>query len=1041
MKYRRKTRAARWAVLFVGGLAVCGYATAQVQDVSHPRSPDDGLIHGQYLPTGYAITPTAARGAAFHELNPGLADHPAYRVDHAASTAISPDGQTLLVLTSGYDRLDDAKGHRIDSASDEYVFVYDISQGMPRKTQVIKVANTFLGIAWNPKPKSGRPTFYVSGGVDDDIHAYTLRDGQYVASGAPIKLGHTRGNGLGKVRPMAAGLSVSPDGTRLLVANLENDSVSLIDLATRSVVAEQDLRPGIIDPARSGVPGGEYPVAVQFDGNDKAYVSSQRDRELDVLAIARDAPRLRVRARIPTRGQPNKMVLNRSGNRLYVASDNSDRVLVIDTATDHIVQSIPTVAPPHVFQNSGGFKGAGPNSVRLSPNGHWLFVTNGGMNSVAVIQLAGAGLGPTRRARPGDDTPDARPGNDPGTASYADATDAHDQQSRVIGLIPTGWYPESVNVSADGRHLYIANGKSAPGGNADHCGHKPNTHPSGSCHRSNEYVWQLEKAGLLSMPTPNPRALGRLTRQVAYNDHFMNQKDYGRERAVMRFLHRHIRHVIYVVKENRTYDQVLGDLPEGNGDPSLAFLAPYMPNHHRWARQFVDLDNFYDSGESSNMGWDWSTAARTNDYTEKTGPMNYAGRGFTYDQEGTNRNVNVGLATLAKRQQFNPAVPDKPNLLPGAVDVAALEGPGPDTDHDNGQGYIWNQALKAGLTLRNYGFFGDLSRYYVSPKNPAFVPLARHPHAAGVRQFFPTKPALMKYSDPYFRGFDNSYPDYWREQEWAREFSQYVAHDNLPNLIQVRLMRDHTGNFSSAIDGVNTVATQVADNDYAVARLVQRVAHSRYKDNTLVFIVEDDAQSGADHVSAHRSVAFVVGPYVKQGAVVSRRYTTVNMLRTIEDVLGFQPMGLNDELAAPMTAVFDIHQKRWTYHAVVPAVLRRTTLPLPKTAVPAAPSDAQPPSAEASILDHCFAQSRRSATYWATTMRDQDFKVQDQLNTASYNRELWRGFEGSKPRPDRDGDDMRGHRQRLLQAHWRRMARQCLSRHQNDDGQARMAPG
>jgi len=397
------------------------------------------------------------------------------------------------------------------------------------------------------------------------------------------------------------------------------------------------------------------------------------------------------------------------------------------------------------------------------------------------------------------------------------------------------------------------------------------------------------------------------------------------------------------------------------------------------------------------------------------------------DQEGTNRNVNVGLPTPAKRQQFNPAFPNNPNLLPGTKDVAGLDAPGTDSNNENiGTGYIWNQALKAGLTIRNYGFFGDLSRYYVSPKKPGYVPLKRHPYAAGVRQFFPTKPALMKHSDPYYRGFDNKYPDYWREQEWAREFGNYVAKGNLPNLELVRLMHDHTGDFSKAIDGVNTVATQVADNDYAVGRLIQRVAHSPYKNNTLIFVVEDDAQSGADHVSAHRTVAFVAGPYVKQGAVVSKRYTTVNMLRTIEDILGIQPMGLNDELANAMSAVFNRHHKHWTYNSVVPPVLRTTNLPLPKETKKHSGSSAKKPStAQASILNRCFAHSRRSSAYWAKAMSNQDFKLPDHLNTASYNRELWRGFEGNKPFPGRNGDNLRNNRSRLLKAHRRLLAQHC----------------
>ncbi len=196
----------------------------------------------------------------------------------------------------------------------------------------------------------------------------------------------------------------------------------------------------------------------------------------------------------------------------------------------------------------------------------------------------------------------------------------------------------------------------------------------------------------------------------------------------------------------------------------------------------------------------------------------------------------------------------------------------------------------------------------------------------------------MAISDPYFRGFDQGFPDFWRFKEWEREFDAFAARRSAPNLMLVRLAHDHTGDFDEAIDGVNTVETELADNDYAVGLLIEKVAKSPFAKDTLIFVIEDDAQDGPDHVDAHRSIAFVAGPYVKQGAVVSHRYDTVNLVRTIEDILGLEPMGLTDAEAEPMSEVFDTSHADWTYDAAVPAVLRSIALPLP----PARTGQAQP---------------------------------------------------------------------------------------------------
>lgn len=925
------------------------------------------LLAGEMTPTGHAITPTAAPGAMFQALNPDLPDAPGFTAGQASALALSPNGKTLLILTSGFNRMLGGDGKAIISQSAEYVFVYDVSGGAPQKKQVIKVANTFLGLAWGP----AGDRFYVSGGMDDDVIEYLAGGGAYQRARS-FPLAHKAGLGL-EVKPQAAGISVSPDGKRLLVANVQNDSVSLIDLSTGKV-SETDLRPG------KGRAGGTFPRAVAWVSNTKAFVGSERDRELIALKIG--AKGLTAGPRIHTRGQPIYLLARKT--RLYAALDNTDGVVVVDPATDKIVESFPTVAPKALLTGRPALGGANSNGLSLTPDGRTLLVSNGGENAVAVVRLSAraAGLKAAKPAKRGDDD----------AAKTAD-------RSEVVGLIPTGWYPTAVAASADGSRLFVVNGKSNAGPNPGACRNNLSIKKEdrAACTATNSYVWQLEKAGFLTLPTPKPADLGALTRQVAVNDGFEASRNARANEAAMDFLRQRIKHVIYIVKENRSYDQVLGDLEVGNGDPKLTvFGRAITPNLHAVARDFVDLDNFFDAGESSNTGWDWTTAARTNDWTEREAPVNYAQRGLQYDQEGPNRNVNVGLASLAERKAYDPLTPNDANVLAGTRDVAGLDGPGGAP----GLGYIWDGAMRAGLTVRNWGFFEDLARYEPDA-GKAQVPLEREPWKTKTRVAFPANPALIGVTDPYFRGFDQAFPDYWRYKEWEREFDSFAASGKAPNLMLLRLPHDHTGEFARGIDGLNTVEAEVADNDYAVGLVAEKVAKSRFAKDTLIFVLEDDAQDGPDHVDAHRSIAFVVGPYVKHGQVVSVRYNTVNLVRTMEAVLGIAPLNLNDAMAEPMAEVFDVKASGdWSYQAKVSPVLRTTKLPLPAaTAKEAA----------------CVVRPARSAKYWTAAMAGQDFRQEDRLNTVAYNLALWKGLKGSAPYPTaRDGADLRQNREALL---------------------------
>lgn len=917
------------------------------------------------LPTGMSITPAAAPGTILLPLNPGLPEMPDYTADHPIATALSPDGNKLLVLTSGFNRIYNNKGKSIPALSKEYVFVYDVSAKAPVKLQVLQIPNTYMGIAWAPDGEQ----FYVSGGSDDNVHFFHRKDGHWKEALPPVALEHKFGLGIytgedektkGN-KPVAAGLAVSADGSRLLVANYMNDSVSLVDVASRKVTAEFDLRPGKNDSAQKGVPGGEYPYAVAFCGDHKAYVSSLRDREIVVLDLSNG---LRITARIKLRGQPGKLILNKPQTLLFAVADNSDSVVIVDTAKDKVIAEIKTTAPTEILPNRKGFKGSNPTGLALSPDEKTLYVTNGGTNSVAVVRL--------------DKDPD---------------------DSRVVGLIPAGWYPNAVSVSRDGSLLYVVNAKSVPGPNPEGCRNDLNTSSDRPCAATQEYVLQLEKGSLEAIPLPQAPELQRLTAQVARNNHFISRTGADREQAMFSFLRQKIHHVIYIVKENRSYDQVLGDLEKGNGDPALTLFPEAMaPNHHELAKRFVTLDNFYDSGEVSGVGWNWSTAARTTDEVERTIPLNYAGRGLGYDVEGVNRGINLGAGN--PEDSLRNKLQDAEDQLPGSTDVAAPDGPG---DSAAGAGYLWDSALRAKLTIRNYGFFVDLAHYSATKEGGPALPLLRNPFDNGTRIATPTKTALAGITDIYFRGFDMRFPDYWRFKEWEREFDDYVKNDNLPALELLRLPHDHFGSFADAIDGVNTVEAMMADNDYAIGLVAEKVAHSKYADSTLIFIVEDDAQNGPDHVDAHRSVAYVIGPYVRHRAVVSKHYTTVSMLRTIEEVLGMQPMGLNDALQPAMTEVFSQQQATWTYTARVPTVLRSTKLPLP----PATDSGARN-RAQTAMPGH-------DSTYWSQQTRGYDFSVEDNIDSAAFNQVLWRGIRGNEPYPsERDGKDLSRNRRALI---------------------------
>ncbi len=897
------------------------------------------------LPTGQRISPRATPGSRFWDrlMTDGGAA-PVY-ARGAVSTLLTPDGHYLLILTSGFKRNADAHGHPSAQRSRQSVIIEDVSNPrQPQTIQVLPINNSFCGMALSADGK----TLYVGGGVDDNVLIFqkTGPSGQWRTDGHPIPLGHQSGLGL-HVKPLTAGLALSPDGRRLLVSNFYNDSVSMIDLDQRRVLRDVDLRPGPSE-GRHGQAGGESPFWVVMDHRQRVYVSSMRDREIVVIDTGNDDPK--IVARIATPGNPNRLLLDEARQRLYVAMENRDSIAVVDTQKLRL-QGQAGLVPGEVRR--AGTPGVSPgeenlgwsaNALGISPDHQRLYATLGQMNAIAVLSLAGA-------------------------------------MPHSLGLLPTAWSPQDLVPAPAGDALWVINNKSIPGANPGYCsGYRHGCIASSPVQpKPNQYILQLSLSGLQEIPHLAKVDLPSMTSVVLKNNHspLLSHID----RQVMDFLHRHIRHVIYIVKENRSYDQVLGDLPRGNGDPSLTeFPLAVTPNQHRLALDFVLLDHFLDTGEVSGDGWAWSTAARESDINSKMLPNNYAQGGGSYDWEGTNRNVNVGLQG-EERRAANPDTPKDPDLLPGTADVAA-----PDSAAGRyQQGYLWSAALRHGLTLRNYGFFVDLERYGASTNR---IPLSRHPYQEKIIQAYPANPGLAAHTDPFFRSFDNAYPDYYRYREWEREFRAYERNGKLPTLSLIRFMNDHTGKFGQAMDGVNTPELQVADNDFAVGLLAERIAHSRYARDTLIFVVEDDAQDGPDHVDAHRSIAFVVGPYVKQGAVLSTPYNTLNLLRTMEMVLGLPPLSALDGAARPMADIFDLRQRPWSFQACPSGMLQSTALASRWPARYRSCGSAQ---------NHL--RPLHDGKYWAAKTQGMDFSAEDRIDTAQYNRILWEGIMHT-PQPD-----------------------------------------
>src|SRR5467141_1337266 len=628
------------AIVLAGTILVlAGLANAQ----SSARL-DDGDDKKSPTPPGLYITPTALANAVQQPLNPGLANYPDFVAGQAVKGVVSPDGKTLAILTAGMNSLyypntastsPDLIGKIDTAASTQFLFLYDVSganKSKPVLKQVIQQLNAHVGLVWAPNSQ----TLYAAGGCDDVVYVYS-NNGTNFALSNKISLGHApngclsnaanrTGLGLG-VEPNVSGLAISSDGKTLVAANNYNDSISVIDAASGTVRYEYDLRPYASSGAPNGSKGGTFPYSVVLNGT-VAYVGCDRDREVVAVNVASPTAGAFL-ARIQLDGNPNGMTLSADGSKLYAAQDNQDQVAVIDTASNKVIGKIDTRGPASL-DFPPNTTGAAPTAVTINQATKSLYAVNAGSNSIAVIPLSGP------------------------------------HAFKTIGLIPTAYDPTDVAFSADGSWMYIINGKNDTGPNPGYGFGNLRliqfiTFPGGNLAESNklnsnnQYQFQLEHASLVSAQVPESDDLWDLTSQVAANNAYL-AKHSDKDVEAMEFLHSKIKHIIYVVKENRTFDQILGDLANGsNGDPSLTLFGEAVtPSFHRMSREFVTLDNFMDPGDGSMDGWSWSMRGRVTNTETVTQQINYArvNRGLSYEGEGQNLNIPSNLNSVAARDFF-----------------------------------------------------------------------------------------------------------------------------------------------------------------------------------------------------------------------------------------------------------------------------------------------------------------------------------------------------------------------------------------------------
>ena len=654
----------------------------------------------------------------------------------------------------------------------------------------VPLDHAWLGLAWHPDGQR----FYVSGAGNNTVHEMHFEDGK-ATRGVDLVLGRPMDKpAWAPNRPepvpqsFIGGVAVSPDGARLYAVHVLGQALSEVDLKSGRVLRTIDL------------PAEPYTCAVSPDGTT-LFVSLWGGAKVLLF----DARTLDATGEVAVGEHPNAMAITKDGKRLFVACANTNAVWAVDVdsrrAIEQIRISLFPDAPP----------GSTPNHVSLSPDETRLLVANADNNTVALVDVS-------------------KPGS-----------------SVVDGFIPTGWYPTAAMFSRDAKNIFVLSGKgltSVP---------NPRFKRRELVGGDAQYIGGLLTGTLSILPVPTPATLQALTRTVyavtPYADRYrLTPAGAPAASPIPKRVGdpSPIKHVFYFIRENRSYDQVMGDLGRGNGDPTLTlFGEDVTPNAHALAREFVAFDNFYVDAEVSYDGHAFSTAAYASDIVEKFWPTNYAGRGAAYLSEGGGTMRNA---------YGNVAAPEN--------------------------GYIWDACTRAGKSVRSYGEF--------------VYPNEAHENVAQV-------PGLRGKIDADYPSYNLDIQDQVRADAWLKEFGELEPKGQVPALSIIRLGNDHT---AATRPGSPTPRAMVADNDLALGRIVEAITKSSIWKESAIFVLEDDAQNGPDHVDAHRSVLLAVSPFSRRHALDSTLYTTSGVLRTMELILGLPPMSQYDAAATPMYNAF-----------------------------------------------------------------------------------------------------------------------------------------